>query len=382
MNSRVVMYNKAAPNAIVKQVSLNSFFGYTGAGSNLLFDPRAVYDPEWNRYILTAEGFPESNNNQYFFIGVSQTDDPTGAFYIYKLLVNNTPGDFFDYPQLGFDNSAVTVTANVFPNKLGTPYFFKKSALYNGLGFTYWFFPGLAATTLAPSIMLDDNPTTFMTAAPTSGSAIRKFGFKDTDRDPPANTQNGTIPVPAYSVPPDAHQPGTSVTLDTSDSRFVNAGTQVGDRLFQTHTVGLGSFPTPKFYEFNTTSNTVVQTGFYFASATSDDWNASIAANPGREVFVTWSSTNAPANIRAQMRVSGKMPADPGIPAGTATVTSPGIYTSGSPHRWGDYSSVSLDPSPSGYVRGGPQGLGDERVPPRKQQLGHLDHAIRFLLAD
>lgn len=38
VNSRVVMYNKAAPNAIVKQVSLNSFFGYTGAGSNLLFD--------------------------------------------------------------------------------------------------------------------------------------------------------------------------------------------------------------------------------------------------------------------------------------------------------------------------------------------------------
>ncbi len=345
VNSRVVMYNKST-NAIVKQVSLNSFFGYTGPESNLLFDPRAVYDPTWNRYVLIAEGRPEADNEQYFFIGVSQTGDPTGAFFIYKLLINNTPGVFFDYPQLGFDNGAVIVTANVFPSSLGTPYFFKKSALYNGLGFTYWFFSGLAGTTLAPSIVLDANPTTFMTAAPPSGSAIRKLGFKDTDRDPPALTQNVNIPVAAYSVPPDARQPGTAVRLDSLDSRFVNAGTQFGDRLFQTHTVALGSFPAPKFYEFNTTSNTVVQTGFYFASSTSDDWNASIAANPSREVFVTYSSTDT--TTRAQMRISGKQPADLGIPAGTATVTSPSIYTIGTPHRWGDYSSVSLDPSPSG----------------------------------
>ncbi|MGH3806661.1 MAG: hypothetical protein ACRDRU_08510, partial [Pseudonocardiaceae bacterium] len=49
--------------------------------------------------------FPESNNNQYF----------------YKLLVNNTPGDFFDYPQLGFDNSAVTVTANAWCQVVNAP---------------------------------------------------------------------------------------------------------------------------------------------------------------------------------------------------------------------------------------------------------------------
>ncbi|MBA2559076.1 MAG: hypothetical protein H0V07_04175 [Propionibacteriales bacterium] len=345
VNSRIVMYSKST-NAIVKQVSLNSFFGYTGAESNLLFDPRAVFDPVWKRYVLTAEGDLEADNQQYLFIGVSKTANPTGAFWIYKILVNDNPNVFFDYPQLGMDADTVLVTANVFglANGLGTPYFFKKSALYNGLGFTYWSFSGLAQSTLSPSIVLDSNPVTFEVSAPTSGSAIRKFGFKDTDRDPPVLTQNVDIPVAAYSVPPSARQPGTTATLDTLDSRFVNAGTQVGDRLFQTHTVALGGFPAPKFYELNTTSNTVVQSGFYFASGTSDDWNASIAANANREVFVTWSSTDSPAGVRPQMRVSGKQPADTSIQAGVATVTSGSVYTTGNPQRWGDYSSVSLDP--------------------------------------
>lgn len=346
VNSRVVMYSKAT-NAIVQAASLNSFFNYTQAGSTLLFDPRAAYDPVWKRYILTAEGSLEANNNQFFFIAVSKTAKPTGAYWIYKLLVNNNPSVFFDYPQLGMDADTILVTANVFGTggNVATPYFFKKSALYNGLGFQFWFFPQLAPWTIAPSNVLDNNPTTFMVSAPGSGTVVTKFSFKDTDRDPPALTQQVNITVPAYAIPPDARQPGTAATLDTLDSRFVASSTQVGDSLFNAHTVALGTFPAPKFYEFNTTSNTVVQSGFFFASGTSDDWNVSLAANTSREVFVTWSSTDSPAGIRAQMRISGKQPADAGIPAGTALTTSPFVYTSGTPHRWGDYSSTSLDPS-------------------------------------
>lgn len=158
--------------------------------------------------------------------------------------------------------------------------------------------------------------------------------------------QNVNITVPSYSIPPSARQPGTSATLDTSDSRFSSSSTQFGNSLFNTHTVALGGFPAPKFYEFNTASNSVVQSGFYFASGSSDDWNASIAANTGREVFVTYSSTDSNAGIRPQVRVSGKQAADAGIPAGIAVATSTNVYTSGSPQRWGDYSSTTLDPSP------------------------------------
>ena len=57
----------------------------------------------------------------------------------------------------------------------------------------------------------------------------------------------------------------------------------------------LESFPAPKFYRLNTSTNTVSQSGFYFASATSDDFNASIAANDAGDCFVTWTSTDTSA---------------------------------------------------------------------------------------
>ena len=114
--------------------------------------------------------------------------------------------------------------------------------------------------------------------------------------------------------------------MDTSDSRFVNASTQSGNDLWQTHTIALGSFPAPKFYRLNTSTNTVSQSGSYFASATSDDFNASIAANDAGDCFVTWTSTDASVGRNAQVRLSGKRSADAGIAAGPNAFTSPTFY--------------------------------------------------------
>ena len=134
--------------------------------------------------------------------------------------------------------------------------------------------------------------------------------------------------------------------LDTSDSRFVNASTQSGNDLWQTHTIALGSFPAPKFYRLNTATNIVSQSGFYLGSATSDDFNASIAANDAGDCFVTWTSTDASAGRNAQVRLSGKRSADAGISAGPSAFTSPTFYhpSTDNPERWGDYSAVTTDP--------------------------------------
>ena len=106
----------------------------------------------------------------------------------------------------------------------------------------------------------------------------------------------------------------------------MNASTQSGNDLWQTHTIALGGFPAPKFYRLNTSTNTVSQSGFYFASATSDDFNASIAANDAGDCFVTWTSTDASAGKNAQVRLSGKLSAAAGISAGPTAVTSSTFY--------------------------------------------------------
>jgi hypothetical protein len=350
-NSHFDVYTRVSPVSLVKSVTLATFFNYTARS---LFDPRVVYDSTWNRWVVTAEAFPESTAVQRFFIAVSQTSNPTGLFYVYNIDVdffNNN--DFWDFPQLGMDQDSILITANIFSAAdefVGADFFaVAKARLYNGLGFSAPVFTGLAGT-LAPPIVLDQNSSTFLIAARPSGSALSKYTVTNSSRNPGiAVSAAASIPVASYAVPPDAHQFGTTDRLDTSDSRFLNASTQVGTDLWQTHTIALGNFPAPRFYRINPFANTVKQSGFYFASGSSDDFNASITANAAGNCFVTYTSTNASASTNAQVRLSGKLSADTSIGAGPLGFTSPTFYNpSGDiPERWGDYSAVTLDPSSS-----------------------------------
>ena len=345
-NSHIDMWTRQnSPGLpLAKSVTLATFFNYT---AQVLFDPRVVYDSTWNRWIVTAEALPESSTVQRFFIAISTSYDPTKPFFIYNLNVTFFVNDFFDFPQLGMDQDAVLFTANIFNGNSfhGADFFaVAKARLYNGLGFSVPVFTGLVAT-LAPPIVRDQNSSTFLIAAPPSGTTLSKYTARDTSK---ATTLTGpvSITVPSYSVPPSAHQPGTTKLLDTSDSRFVNASTQRGNDLWQTHTIALAGFPVPKFYRLDTSANTVSQSGFYFASATSDDFNASIAANDAGNCFVTWTSTDASVGSNAQVRLSGKLSADAGIAAGPNAFTSPTFYhpSADNPERWGDYSAVTIDP--------------------------------------
>jgi len=159
-----------------------------------------------------------------------------------------------------------------------------------------------------------------------------------------------TIDVGTYHIPRAAQQPGVGNTLDTLDTRFVNASTQTGASLFNVHTIQLGTFPTPRWYELDVAARAVAQTGVFFGTGTSDDWNASIVADDTRDVFVTWSSSNALGSREdnppyfAQVRTSGRLSTDPPgvIPSGVVVFESTLPYFN---FRWGDYSAITLDPN-------------------------------------
>ncbi len=360
-NSHLDIYTNAAVPVKVKSVTLNSFFGESL--TNFLFDPRAVYDPIWNRWIIVAtrRGTSATDSVKKFRLAVSQTSNPTGSYYLYTVNFPGNNGDFWDYPQLGFDQDAVFVTGNIFSSasifRTTAMLPFAKAILYNGLGGSVPFFTAGLVPTLAPPIVRDQNANAYFVAANISG---RLHLYRGTNLSNPPNATlvlQAQVAVPAYAAPPDAPQPGTVVRLDTLDRRFVNASSQVGDSLWNTHTIALGSFSAPRFYQIDTEgsgANTVKQQGFYFKSGTSFDFNASIAANAAGEAIVGYSATDPPLGTQAQVRFSGRQPADPlnVIPAGSALFTSSTFYqmfgqTSGTA-RWGDYSAVSLDPNASG----------------------------------
>lgn len=359
-NTHLDIYQKAAPNTLVLSISTEAWLG---AALGYFTLPRMIYDPVYDRWIFLATQWrtPSDPTHQYLWLAVSFTADPTGSFYLYQLDVSD-PGvsnnTYWDYPQLGLDQNAIIITGDFFDlntgNYVGSRMFSAaKSLLYNGQDFNSPLFTGLDGT-LAPPLALDANPYSFLVAADwyARDNYVTLYALQGSGTATPV-LYTSYIPVPTFAIPPYAVQPGTSQMLDTSDARFVNASTQIGNSLFQVHTVAYSGLATPRFYEFNTSTNSIIQSGIFFGSATSNDFNASIAANRFKDVFVAWSSTDAPNNVNAQVRVAGRLHTDPpGVISPSSAIYTSATFLTGetsswnpSVQRWGDYSAVSLDPS-------------------------------------
>ena len=363
VNTRMSAFNKAQPGAQLCTFTLAALHG----AAEFIFDPRVVYDQTWNRWVFVASRASSSTTDtiRRFYLAVSTSGNPCGSYFRYTVNFGGgsfNAGDWWDYPGLGMNQDAVLITGNIFDTPAGGFRFpammpIAKARIYNGLGFSVPVFTTGLAPTLQPPIVLDQNKDAYFVAA-NNGIYLHLYrGEKLSNAYEATMTFQGFVNVVDYAVPPDARQVGTAIRLDSLDRRFVNASTQTGDSLFNVHTIALGSFPAPRWYEIDTEgagANTVKQQGFFFESPTSDDWNASIAANASREVFVTWNSTDvlhATTSVRhqARVRISGRLAADPlnVIGAGYNIFTSavPLTGNGGSVQRWGDYSAVSLDPS-------------------------------------
>jgi hypothetical protein len=349
-NSRIAVYRKN-DGARIMTATLNAFFNYTPES---LFDPRVVYD-HWNdRFVVSAEAFQESNGDQHHFVAFSQTGAGNGLYNKYNFCCFDF-GDtgFWDYPQLGYDDAAIIISANFFFNQGGVDsrlFGLSKAIGYAGGNFgNRPFVTGLAAT-IAPPIIPYDTGDPHLLQAPSSGSIIRLYRCQNLEGANPACFAEPNVTVPAYSIPPNADQPGTSDDLDSIDGRFQNSSYQIGNTLYNIHAINIGGDAGLRWYEINHTNSTLTQNGNTQTSATSDDWNPSNAVNEDGEVFVTFSSTDAPAGLNAQVRSTGRGAADNSMGKGNRIFQSPTFYnpSADTVERWGDYSSVSLDPKQYG----------------------------------
>ena len=81
-------------------------------------DPITLYDHIADRYILMQFSSLFTSGSESLIFCVSQTNDPTGSYYVYEFL---TPGKFPDYPHVGIWNNSYVVTTHNF-NVQGTAY--------------------------------------------------------------------------------------------------------------------------------------------------------------------------------------------------------------------------------------------------------------------
>jgi hypothetical protein len=138
VNDVLAIYDSAG-NRLVGPVDLNTFYGYPAAINRAagkygpsITDPSCYFDAStqrWFQVVLTLDRIGTTSalaGTNHLDIAVSQTADPTGAWNIYHLPVQNngtqgTPdhhcdGGFClgDYPHIGADANAIFLTTNEF----------------------------------------------------------------------------------------------------------------------------------------------------------------------------------------------------------------------------------------------------------------------------
>ncbi|MBK7998557.1 MAG: tandem-95 repeat protein [Verrucomicrobia bacterium] len=162
---------------VISTVSLDGFWG--SLGNTNVFDPRVIYDPNHQRWIIGSVSNPATNNSR-LLIAISENSDPTGNWTRHGIRVDDVDGVYASSPHIGLSRDWITIQANML-DQTGLFYFssdiftFNKTNLYAGGAAAYrrfYHFPAgvplgvpLDAATPVPMVSFDDSyPTNFLVA--------------------------------------------------------------------------------------------------------------------------------------------------------------------------------------------------------------------------
>lgn len=114
INSNIYMYDVDA-DSLVKDISLNAFADTLDTISGHQYDPKVLYDPSADRFIVVHLAGASSDTLTNIIVGFSQSNDPTGSWNMYKI-----PGDplsadtnWTDFPAIAVTNDELFITGNL-----------------------------------------------------------------------------------------------------------------------------------------------------------------------------------------------------------------------------------------------------------------------------
>ena len=363
VNTAFAVYNKSTGALVAGPTAGNALWAGFGGGceTNNDGDIIAQYDKAAGRWVMTQ--FSVSTTPYLQCVAVSTTSDATGTYNRYAFTEPNFP----DYPKLGVWPDGYYISFNMFNGNSfvgARACAFDRASMLTGAAATQVCFQlSSSFGSLLPSDL--DGAT-----APPAGSpdyflnfgsnALNLWKFHVDFATPSNSTFTGptTIPVAAFSAACSGGgtcipQPGTSNKLDSLGDRLMyrlayrnRAGVE---SLVVNHSVTVSggkrsSVTGIRWYELRVSSGTVsvFQQGTYSPDSNSR-WMGSIAMDKVGDIAVGYSVSSS--SVFPSIRYTGRVPGDPAgtleaensILAGTASQT-------GSLHRWGDYSSMSVDP--------------------------------------
>ena len=332
-------------------------------------DAIVLYDEQADRWIFSQFSLPSGNTN-YMMIAISQTPDPMGSWYRYQYAFTELP----DYPKFGIWPDGYYMTCNRFTISTGQ-------------------FAGAGVYAYDRNAMLAGSATAVRISF-TFNAAAEIYGALPSDCDgafPPAGTPNyfsyvtrtGTQHLGIYEFHADFVTPASSTftkkpNLNVTAFQYFATGQgipqlgtthlldAIGDRLMNrmqyrqfngygsmviNHTIKTNSGAAAvRWYELQKTTSawSIYQQGTYAPSDGRGRWMGSMAQDSAGNIALGFSISSS--TMYPSIAYTGRLKNDPlnqmtiqerRIVNGGGCQTGGG---DGSRYRWGDYSSMRVDP--------------------------------------
>jgi hypothetical protein len=367
VNTSIGIFDKATGSRLAA-FTFNNFFINKGLASTDACakynygDPVVLYDQVSGRWIITDFAFAAASTPPYYeCIAVSKTADPvSGGWWLYTMVADTA--SLNDYPKLGIWNDGIYMSANMF--KRGRTYSgakvwaLNRDDLISGaalrsvaftLGSSYFsLLPANLKGTAAPA----GTPEYFMSDYG-SNTSMKLWKFKVNWTTPSSSTLTGPVSFnvasftrPSSTVP----QKGSSEKVDTLGDRLMTwlqyRNINGTESLWVSRTVVAASSTGVRWMEVRGMSSTptVYQQGTY-APDSAYRWMPSLAVNKNGDMAIGYSVSSS--SMYPAIRYAGRLSTDT---LGTLGQTEASMIEgtgsqSGGYNRWGDYSSMSVDPN-------------------------------------
>jgi hypothetical protein len=362
LNSNVTIETRTG--VVLSSEPIAAFWSSLG-GINEAFDSRVLFDRYADRWIISA-GANAASATAYVLIGVSQTNDPTGAWNLYKVSVDANGASWADYPTLGFNGDWIVLQTNVFTVGQGAYlgsyiYAFDKADLYASGAGNYTVFHDPTGFTDYPAVTHDNTLATEYLVGNWSGAGgTLRISTITGAVGAEVLTTGVAFPKAAKGwqdagAENFAPQLGSSARIDTDDDRIENCVYRNGS-LWAAQTVYLPATGTPtrssaQWWQINTASGSVgvVQqlgkrddpTNALDYAYPTLDVNANDDMMLGYSRFGASQYASANYSIRLHSDPPNTLEADTVFKAGEAPYFKD--FGTGD-NRWGDYSNVAVDP--------------------------------------
>ncbi len=367
INGRFSVYVKT--NATKVQTMTTTAF-WTAAGLTVpagwaITDPRLVFDSSIQRWFASSVDFDPTStvNTNRFLRAISAGADPTGTWRGTAFPSDPHGTNFADYPTLGLNSQGVFLAGNMFDaagNDLGSelvsipksdlllnPPVITRRTAFGLLGGSYgWVLQPVvnedATSAQADILAVGDLGYDFTPHATLIGSALSGV----TTSGSAGLSAPTTITVPPYVIPFDPPQPDGTTNLDDGDARISAKVYQFSGVLYAVHGIQNGARAAVRWYRIDASTFSLLESGTV-SDPSLDLYYPSIAANASGTVVIAFngSSISQHVSIYATVgQIAGNTTTFGNLVLLKAGVAS--YHEPGNPQvsRWGDYSTLTVDP--------------------------------------